>query len=71
MLEKELREPEQRFRLLTKLFQNVTPIETEVADKISVRFQRRTGFAPLLYGDSSTTRLMLASDHYVVARNLC
>jgi hypothetical protein len=36
---KELRsDPHQRFRLLTKLFENVTPIETTVAVRIAARF---------------------------------
>ncbi len=66
----ELAEPEQRFRLLTKLFQNVTPIEIEVAARIADRFKARTGFPPLLYGDSGSTRLVLPKNPYVVARNL-
>jgi hypothetical protein len=66
----ELAQPEQRFRLLTKLFENVTPTETKVAAAIARRFQAATGFAPVLYGNSATTRLVAAGDPYVVARNL-
>lgn len=66
----ELAEPEQRFRLLTKLLEGVAPIEAEVAGAISGRFKARTGYPPVLYGDSPTTRLVLPGNEYVVARNL-
>jgi hypothetical protein len=67
---RELAEPEQRFRLLTKLFQDVTPIETDVAADIAEAFRRATGYPPVLYGDSASTWLPVPGDHYVVARNL-
>jgi hypothetical protein len=66
----ELAQPEQRFRLLTKALEGVTPIETEVAAAIAERFQARTGYPPVFYGDSPTTRLVLPGNAYVVARNL-
>jgi hypothetical protein len=66
----ELAEPEQRFRLLTKLLENVAPTEAEVAGAISGRFRAKTGYPPVLYGDSPTTRLVLPGNEYVVARNL-
>ena len=66
----ELGEAEQRFRLLTKLLEGVAPTEAEVAAAISERFRERTGYAPVLYGDSPTTRLVLPGNDYVVARNL-
>jgi hypothetical protein len=69
-LASELQEPEQRFRLLTKLFENVTPTETRVAAAISGRFLSVTGYGPVLYGNSATTRLVAPGNPYVVARNL-
>ena len=66
----ELSEPEQRFRLLTKLLEDTTPIEATVAAAIAARFKSVTGFPPVLYGDSSNTRLILPGNPYVVARNL-
>lgn len=66
----ELREPEQRFRLLTKLLEDAEPIEAEVAAAIASRFKAATGFAPVLSGNSGNTRLVLPDNPYVVARNL-
>jgi len=66
----ELRQPAQRFRLFTKLLENVTPIEAEVAGAISRRFKSRTGFPAVEYGNSATTRRVIKGDDYVVARNL-
>jgi N-acetylmuramoyl-L-alanine amidase len=66
----ELAQPEQRFRLMTKLLENVTPTEIQVAAAIARRFQAVTGFAPVLYGNSATTLLVSAGNPYVVARNL-
>ncbi|MFZ5807617.1 MAG: hypothetical protein ACOY3I_10490 [Verrucomicrobiota bacterium] len=60
----------QRYRLLTKLLQNITSIETEVACNIAKRFKNATGYPPVLYGDSSTTRLVEKNNFYVVARNI-
>jgi len=59
----------QRLKLLTKLFQNVTPAETRVALAIARQFKEATGFPPVLYGNTATTRLVTGSP-YVVARNL-
>lgn len=64
------RDPHQRLRLLTKLFENATPVETEVAVKISDAFKKATGYPPVLYGDSSTTRSVPGGNEYIVARNL-
>ena len=45
---KELRsDPHQRLRLLTKLFENVTPTETTVAVRIAARFRAVTGDSPV------------------------
>ena len=66
----ELREPEQRFRLLTKLPEGTASIETEVAAAIAARFALATGFPPVLSGNSENTRLLLPCNPYVVARNL-
>jgi N-acetylmuramoyl-L-alanine amidase len=66
----ELREPEQRFRLLTKLLENSTPIEAEVAAAIAIRFKAATNYPPVLSGNSDNTRLVLPGNPYVVARNL-
>lgn len=62
-------DPYQRLRLLTKLFQNVTPTEISVATSISRHLAEATGFPPVLYGDSWNTR-SVPEDRYVVARNL-
>ena len=69
-LPSELSEPEQRFRLLTKLLEDVTPTEVRVASAIARRFERATGSPPVLYGNSATTRLLVPGNSYVVARNL-
>lgn len=66
----ELAEQEQRFRLLTKVLEGVAPTEAGVAGAIAGRFKARTGYAPVLYGDSPTTRRVLPGNDYVVARNL-
>jgi len=66
----ELGDPSQRFRLLTKLLENVTPAEAAVADSISECFRTATGFPPVLYGNSANTRLVLPNNPYVVSRNL-
>jgi hypothetical protein len=66
----ELRQPSQRFRLVTKLLENVTPIEAGVAGAISLRFKARTGFPPVEYGNSATTRRVIKGNDFVVARNL-
>lgn len=66
----ELRDPWQRYRLLTKLFEDVTPIECRVAAAIAHRFQQTTGYPPVLYGNSANTRLVVPDDPYIVARNL-
>ena len=68
---KELRsDPHQRLRLLTKLFENVTPLETTVAVRIAARFQAVTGDPAVGYGNSSNTRTVSGGNSFVVARNL-
>ncbi|MFZ4386531.1 MAG: hypothetical protein ACOYOI_00005 [Chthoniobacterales bacterium] len=62
-------DPRQRYRLLTKLLQNVTPTETRAAIAIANRLSVATGFPPVGYGDSKTTRAIKGSP-FVVARNL-
>lgn len=66
----ELRDPWQRYRLLTKVFEDVTPIECEVAAAIAHQFRQTTGFPPVMYGNSDNTRLVIPNNPYVVARNL-
>ncbi len=66
----ELREPEQRFRLLTKLLEDTSPVEIAVASAIADRFREVTGFPPVLSGNSGNTRLVQPGNPYVVARNL-
>lgn len=66
----ELRQASQRFRLLTQIFENVTPVEAQVASAISRHFKARTNYSPVEYGNSATTRLVVQNNPYVVARNL-
>jgi hypothetical protein len=63
-------DPHQRFRALTKLLENVTPIETDVAAKIADRFRAVTGAPAVGYGNSSNTRAVVGGNRFVVARNL-
>jgi N-acetylmuramoyl-L-alanine amidase len=63
------KDPRQRYRLLSKMLQGVTPTETVVAVAIANRLTEATGFPPVRYGDSKTTRAIGGSP-YVVARNL-
>ncbi|HKB91318.1 MAG TPA: hypothetical protein VKC60_12440, partial [Opitutaceae bacterium] len=66
----ELADSAQRFRLLTKLFQDVTQTEIDVAAHIAEQFEQATGYLPVLYGNSANTRLVIRDNPYVVARNL-
>lgn len=59
----------QRWKLLTKLLQNVTPTERLVATNIARSFEDATGYPPVLYGDTAVTRAV-GDTPYVVARNL-
>ena len=63
-------DPHQRLRLLTKLFEDVTPIETTVAVRIAARFLAVTGDSPVKYGNSANTRTLSGGNAFVVARNL-
>lgn len=62
-------DPRQRLRLLTKLLQNVTPTEIRVSTAISDHLVEATGFPPVHYGNSWSTR-SIADNPYIVARNL-
>lgn len=66
----ELADPCQRRQLATKLLENASSIEFEVGGAIADAFKQKTGFPPVLYGDSQTTRLVPQGHGYVVARNL-
>jgi len=66
----ELVDPQKRLRLVTKLLENDSPIEVEVAHEISKRFQAVTAYPPVLYGNSANTRILRRDDPYVLARNL-
>ncbi|PTY02208.1 hypothetical protein DB346_10035 [Verrucomicrobia bacterium LW23] len=65
----EVEDTRQRLRMMHKILENATPIEVEVADRISLVFKRVTGFPAVLYGNSATTR-KVCDNPYVVARNL-
>ena len=62
-------DPRERLKLLTKLFQNVSPLEIRAALGIARHLAELTGFPPVLYGNGRTT-LSIAGNPYVVARNL-
>jgi hypothetical protein len=66
----ELKDARQRWQMLSKVFDRVLETEITVADAISQKFKNATGFAPVLYGDSATTRAVIPSNPYVVARNI-
>ena len=66
----DLQEPEHRYRVLLKVLENVTPVETNVAGEIARRFEMTTGFPPVLYGNSTNTILVAPENPYVVARDL-
>jgi len=66
----EMQDAEMQRRCVYKICEGGTAIESEVAHAISLVFAQRTGLGPVKYGDSSTTRQVLANDQYVVARNL-
>lgn len=65
----EVSDTEMRLQLVGKLLENSNRIEAEVAASIATAFKQRTGFPPVLYEDSATTRLV-CGNVYVVARNL-
>lgn len=66
----ELADPNQRRQMMVKMLENSSSVEAEVAGAIADAFKVKTGFPPVKYGDSSTTRLMGSGGGYVVARNL-
>ncbi|MEZ0295735.1 MAG: hypothetical protein ACAI35_04700 [Candidatus Methylacidiphilales bacterium] len=67
---KELEDPRQRYLMLKKVFENATSTEARVGAAIAKRLAAETGYPPVLYGDSATTRMVLADNKYVVARNI-
>jgi len=66
----EMLDPDMQRRCVYKILEGGSEIEAEVANDISVIFAQRTGLGPVKYGDSSTTRQVIANNPYVVARNL-
>lgn len=60
----------QRRQLVTKLLEDGNDIEAEVGAAIADAFKEKTGFKPVMYGDSKTTRMVVPGNLYVVARNL-
>lgn len=67
---REIDDPRQRFQLVYKLLDQTLSIEAEVAHNISQSFQAITGFPPVKYGNSKSTRQILPEDPYIVARNI-
>lgn len=66
----EVKDPRQRLRMVYKILEGGSAIEREVAVSISNAFREMTGFKPVMYGNSRTTRLVEPGNPYVVARNL-
>jgi N-acetylmuramoyl-L-alanine amidase len=66
----EMADPEMRRRCVYKMVEGGSDIEAEVAADIADVFKQRTGLGAVKYGDSSTTRLIIPNNPYVVARNL-
>jgi N-acetylmuramoyl-L-alanine amidase len=66
----EMQDPEMQRRCVYKMVEGSSDIETEVAADIASVFTQRTGLGPVRYGDSSTTRVVIPDNPYVVARNL-
>jgi N-acetylmuramoyl-L-alanine amidase len=66
----EMADPNMQRRCVYKMVEGGSDIEAEVASDIATVFAQRTGLGPVKYGDSSTTRRVLDTNAYVVARNL-
>jgi N-acetylmuramoyl-L-alanine amidase len=66
----EMADPDMQRRCIYKMVEGGAGIEAEVASAIANVFAQRTGLGPVKYGDSSTTRSVVPSNPYVVARNL-
>jgi hypothetical protein len=66
----EMADPEMQRRCVYKMVEGSSDIEAEVASDIAAVFTQRTGLGPVKYGDSSTTRLVIPNNNFVVARNL-
>ncbi|PTY00905.1 hypothetical protein DB346_14950 [Verrucomicrobia bacterium LW23] len=67
---KELEDPRQRYLMLKKVLDNATSVEARVGAAIAKRLAGETGYPPVLYGDSATTRMVIPGNKYVVARNI-
>jgi N-acetylmuramoyl-L-alanine amidase len=65
----EMTDPEMQRRCIYKMVEGSSDIESEVASDIANVFAKKTGYGPVKYGDSSTTR-KVSDNPYVVARNL-
>ena len=61
---------EMQRRCVYKMVEGSSPIEAEVAADIATTFAEKTHLGPVKYGDSATTRQVIAGNLYVVARNL-
>jgi N-acetylmuramoyl-L-alanine amidase len=66
----EMSDAEMQERCVYKMLEGSSGVEAEVASDIANVFTERTHLGPVLYGDSATTRQVLANNPYVVARNL-
>jgi N-acetylmuramoyl-L-alanine amidase len=66
----ELKDPRQRYQLFQHLLQQSAPVEAAVAGAIARAFEKETGYPPVLYGDSATTRVIADENSYVYARNI-
>ncbi len=66
----EMADPEMQRRCVYKMLEGGSEIEIELANDIANAFTQKTGLKPVRYGDSSTTRAVIPSNPYVVARNL-
>jgi N-acetylmuramoyl-L-alanine amidase len=62
--------PAQSRRMVEKLLEGSLPIEIELAAAIAQAFDERTGYPPVMYGDSKNTRAVLRHNYFIVARNL-
>jgi hypothetical protein len=66
----EMQDPRQRYLMLKKVFENATSVEARLGVAIAKRLYDVTGYPPVLYGDSATTRMVTDNNKYVVARNI-
>jgi hypothetical protein len=66
----EIKVPRQRLKMFANVFQDTYATEAKTAIAIAKEFKEVTGYPPVMYGDSATTRLVEGSQGYVVCRNL-